>query len=203
MPVLCSVQVRSVAMELEKQSVWSTKNLKSNQLTSDKNSMSVNGHKPIVNPLYDDDEFDVDTDTPFLAALSTTDVKNVDKNVDDGVGNTENNIQTIEDGEILENSNDYLMLDDQENNPRSASRSSKNNGKSKRTSKSRTRKSNNFSPEQQSSCGRSRGERQRSSSYGDHDKKRRKTIDVTKMRESVNRDKRETKRYKCRRLSCG
>lgn len=176
-------------MELEKPSTWNTSNAKSKQLPADRNLVLVNGHKPIVNPLYDDDEFDVDTETPFLAALSHTDLLKSDKRVDAAPGDDRNNIPVVEDGEILENSTDDAVFKDRKSH-RSASRSSRNDSKSKRRSKSRSRKSKNYSPEQRSSSGRVR-----SSSYADRDKKRLKTTDAAKKRESINCDKRESKRF--------
>lgn len=181
-------------MELEKSSTWNTSNAKSKQLPADRNSGLANGHKPIVNPLYDDDEFDVDTETPFLAALSHTDLLKPDKRNDGALGDGGNNIPAVEDGEILENSTDDAVFKERKTH-RSASRSSRNDSKSKRRSKSRSRKSKNYSPERRSSSGRVRGERDRSSSYADRDKKRQKTTDAVKMRESMNCDKRESKRF--------
>lgn len=172
-------------MELEKASIWNRNDLKSSQSPPVENSILVNGHKPIVNPLYDDDEFDVDTDTPFLAALSTTELTKLDKSV--VVGENECHNQTIEDGEILENSNDGTASNERKER-RSTSRSSKNDEKSKRMKKSRSRKSKQFSPERRPSCVRFRGGHERSNSYVDRDKNGRKTADKSKTRESTNRD---------------
>lgn len=174
-------------MELEKQSA--------NQLPSEKKSIVLNGHKPIVNPLYDDDEFDVDTETPFLSALSTVEVAKVDKNADDDIGNTATNLQTVEDGEILENSNDETGFSDQKNH-RSVSRSLKNEETAKsNNSKWSSRKSSNYSPERRSSGARDRGKRERSGSYGDRDQNKKRMTEAAKMRDSMIRDKHETKRF--------
>lgn len=176
-------------MELDKHSAWKSNDVKSRQPPSDKNAVLVNGHKPIVNPLYDDDEFDVDTETPFLTALATADVPKQNQIAD---GGKEYNNQTVEDGEILDNSNEEAAVNDRKTH-RNAAKSSKNNDKSRRASKSRSGKSNNHSPERRLSSSRFR---ERSSSCGDRDKERRpKTADAEKARESMNRDKRDTKRY--------
>lgn len=182
-------------MEPDSQLIWNANDVKSSQLLSDKNPLLVNGHKPIVNPLYDEDEFDVDTETPFLAALTTVEVIPLEKTaVNDDIGSNENNIQTMEDGEILENSNDGSATKRRAGS-KSASINSKSEEKSKRNSKTSTRKRNHYSPERRPSYGR------RSGSYGARDRKRRKpsntsnTAKVTQAtRDFVNRDKRETKR---------
>lgn len=179
-------------MEIEKQPTWNTNESKSSQLPAVENSILVNGHKPIVNPLYDDDEFDVDTDTPFLAALSTAEVPKLDKSV--AVREIDNYNQTIEDGEILENSNEGTASIERKDH-RSISRSSKNDDKSIRSGKSRSHKSKHYSPERRPSCGRFRGRHERSNSYNDRSQKRRRTADASKTRESTNRDECEPKRY--------
>lgn len=193
-PMVVCAGAECRVMELEKQSAGNANDGKPNQLPSEKKSIVLNGHKPIVNPLYDDDEFDVDTKTPFLTALSTVEVAKLDKNGDDEFGNTATNLQTVEDGEILENSNDETGFSDRKNN-RSESRSLKNEEIAKGTSKWRFHKLNNYSPERRSSGAHYRGKRERSHSYGDRDQKKKRMKEAAKTRDSMICDKRETKRF--------
>lgn len=182
-PIQGTVHTRT-AMELGTHAIEKSPDAKSNQLPSDK--LLSNGHKPIVNSLYDDDDdFDVNTETRFLTALPAHDVTATKSTVD----------HDTEDGEIVENSCDASTFNDRKRT-RSPSRQSKQNDKSSKTGKSRSTKSHNHSPERQQRRARSRSKRKRSKSRGEHDKRERMKDDMPKQRDTQHRNERWTKRYR-------